>query len=289
MFNNGGDKMNIGFIGAGKVGVSLGKYFKANGLKLTGYYSKSYNSCKEACEFTASKHYKDLHSLIRDSKIIFITTPDDSILNLWNSIKKYDIKDKIICHTSGSLSSKIFSNINNSGAFGYSIHPIFAFSDKFNCFKNLKNAYFSMEGDAQYLYELKAIFESIGNKIFIIDSDKKPLYHLSCVCASNLILSLINIGCANLVECGFDEKDALAALMPLIENNIANLKANGVYKALTGPVERGDLGTIKAHIEAMPKDQLELYKSLSLNLIKLSMKKHEERDYSGIEIYLGGV
>jgi len=289
LYNNGGDKMNIGFIGAGKVGVSLGKYFKANDLELTGYYSRSFNSAKEASEFTDSKPYEDLHSLIKDSKIIFITTPDDSILSLWNVIKEYDIKDKIICHTSGSLSSKIFSNINNSGAFGYSIHPIFAFSDKFNCYQNLKNAYFSIEGDKEYIYDLKNIFETLGNRIFVIDSDKKPLYHLANVCVSNLVLSLINVGCTNLIECGFDEKNALAALMPLIENNIASLKAGDFSTALTGPIERGDLGTIKAHIEAMPETQLELYKSLSLNLIKLSMKKHVDRDYSGIENYLGGV
>ena len=281
--------MNIGFIGAGKVGVSLGKYFKTNGLELAGYYSRTFSSAKEASEFTDSKPYEDLNSLIKDSKIIFITTPDDSILSLWNSIRKYDIKDKIICHTSGSLSSKIFSNINNSGAFGYSIHPIFAFSDKFNCYKNLKNAYFSIEGDTKYLNDLKAIFEALDNKVFIIDSDKKPLYHLASVCASNLVLSLINIGCTNLVQCGFDEKSALAALLPLIENNIANLKAGGFYTALTGPIERGDLGTVKSHIDIMPKEQLELYKALSLNLMQLSKKKHENRDYSGLENYLGGV
>ena len=281
--------MNIGFIGAGKVGISLGKYFKTHGLKLTGYYSKSFISAKEASEFTDSKPYEDLNSLIKDSKIIFITTPDDTILSLWNIVKKYDIKDKIICHTSGSLSSKVFSDINNSGAFGYSIHPIFAFSDKFNCYKNLKNAYFSIEGDTKYLNELKAIFDLIENNVFIIDSDKKPLYHLASVCASNLVLSLINVGCTNLVQCGFDEKSALAALMPLIENNIANLKIGGFYTALTGPIERGDLGTVKSHIDVIPKEQLELYKALSLNLIQLSMKKHENRDYSGLENYLGGV
>jgi len=286
---NGGDIMNIGFIGAGKVGVSLGKYFKTNGLELSGYYSRSLSSTKEACEFTASKPYDNLLSLIKDSKIIFITTPDDSLVSLWSIIKKYDIKNKIFCHTSGSLSSKIFSDINNSGAFGYSIHPIFAFSDKYTCYKNLKTAYFSIEGDKEYLYDLKNIFDSLGNKIFIIDSDKKPLYHLASVCASNLVLSLINIGCNNLIECGIDEKNALKALMPLIENNIMNLKTKGFHSALTGPIERGDLGTVKSHIDVMPLEQIELYKALSLNLIKLSLEKHENRDYSILEQYLGGV
>lgn len=271
---------NIGFIGAGKVGISLGKYFSINNLNLSGYYSKNANSATEAAEFTNSKHFNDLQTLIRYSNLIFITTPDDVIIEIWNELKEYNLKDKIICHTSGSLSSSIFSNINTLGALGYSIHPMCAFSDKFTTYKSLNQIYFSIQGDDAYLYVLSDLLKGLGNNVIILDKDKKPLYHLANVTVSNLVLSLLEIGCSYMQTCGLNEKDAINALMPLIENNIKNIKTNGFLNALTGPAERGDLETLKRHLTVIPPSDLELYRHLSLNLISLSEKKHTEKNYN---------
>lgn len=271
---------NIGFIGAGKVGISLGKYFSINNLNLSGYYSKNANSAAEAAEFTNSKHFNDLQTLIRYSNLIFITTPDDVIIEIWNELKEYNLKDKIICHTSGSLSSSIFSNINTLGALGYSIHPMCAFSDKFTTYKSLNQIYFSIQGDDAYLYVLSDLLKGLGNNVIILDKDKKPLYHLANVTVSNLVLSLLEIGCSYMQTCGLNEKDAINALMPLIESNIKNIKTNGFLNALTGPVERGDLETLKRHLTVIPPSDLELYRRLSLNLISLSEKKHTEKNYN---------
>lgn len=271
---------NIGFIGAGKVGISLGKYFSINNLNLSGYYSKNANSAAEAAEFTNSKHFNDLQTLIRYSNLIFITTPDDVISEIWNELKEYNLKDKIICHTSGSLSSSIFSNINTLGALGYSIHPMCAFSDKFTTYKSLNQIYFSIQGDDVYLYVLSDFLKELGNNVIILDKDKKPLYHLANVTVSNLVLSLLEIGCSYMQTCGLNEKDAINALMPLIENNIKNIKKHGFLNALTGPVERGDLETLKHHLTVIPPSDLELYRRLSLNLISLSEKKHTEKIYN---------
>jgi predicted short-subunit dehydrogenase-like oxidoreductase (DUF2520 family) len=279
--------LKIGFIGAGKVGFSLGKYFSINNLNVVGYYSKNSSSSKEAAKFTNSKFYECIDLLIMDSDIIFITTPDDVVFKLWQNIKIFNIKDKILCHTSGSLSSKIFSDINNSGAFAYSIHPMFPFSDKFTTYKCLKNCYFSIEGDEKHLLEMKNLIESLGNPVLIIDQDKKSLYHLANVTVSNLVLSLLNKGSKYLIQCGIDEKDALNSLMPLIEANLINLKQKGFINALTGPVERNDLGTLKKHIAAIPAEDLEIYKRLSLNLLELAKQNHPERDYKESKKILG--
>lgn len=281
--------MNIGFIGAGKVGFSLGKYFSVNNINVTGYYSRTFQSALEASKFTDSKAYKNLEDLVKNSDTIFITTPDDSISDVWREILYLQIKGKIICHTSGSISSKIFSNINNSGAFGYSIHPMFPFSDKFNTYKSLKNAYFSIEGSEEYLEYLCSSFQSLGNKVITIDRDKKSLYHLSNVIVSNLILSLLNLGCSYLEDCGISSDKSMEALFPLIENNIANLKNKGFIEAITGPIERADIGTIQHHISVMKSKDIEMYKNLSLNILQLSKKKNPERCYEELEKYLEGI
>jgi len=282
----GGDIMVIGFIGCGKVGFSLGKYFLEKGISLSGYYSKFYKDAKEASEFTNSKAYENINDLVKDSSMIFITTPDDSIHEVLQKLSNFNLTNKIICHTSGSLTSSILLDINNSDAFAYSIHPIFAFSDKYNSYKNLQNAYFSIEGPENHINELKDFIQSLGNRAFVINKNDKALYHSASVTVSNLVLSLINIGCSYLSQCGLSENDALEALFPLIQNNINNIKANGFINALTGPVERNDLFTVKHHLEAIPIEDIVLYKNLSLNLLALSEKKHPNRDYKMLSEYL---
>ncbi|WP_435789698.1 Rossmann-like and DUF2520 domain-containing protein [Clostridium sp.] len=278
--------MVIGFIGSGKVGFSLGKYFSMKGISLSGYYSNLYKDAIEASQFTNSKAYKNINDLARDSTIIFITTPDDSIIKVWQKLSTFNLTNKIICHTSGSLTSSIFSNINNSDALAYSIHPIFAFSDKYNSYKTLQNASFSIEGPENHMHEIEVFLKSLGNKTFIINSDNKALYHLASVTVSNLVLSLINTGCSYLSKCGLSENDALEALLPLIQNNIDNVKNNGFINALTGPVERNDVGTVKMHMDALPKEDVDLYKNLSLKLLSLSEKKHKNDDYEKLKEYI---
>ena len=268
-------KYKIGFIGAGKVGFSLGKYFSKAGLEVCGYYSKSPSSAIKAAQFTASSNFIDLKELIINCNLLFITTPDDNVKEVWLTLLKFDLKDKIICHTSGSFSSAIFSDINTTGAFGYSIHPMFPFPDKLNSYKNLNKAYFSIEGDPSYFKELKILLETLGNKVITLKASEKALYHLANVTVSNLVLSLLHIGTGYLEECNVSHEEALNALFPLIEANITNIRTNGFNAALTGPIVRGDIETIKKHLKVIPNNDYSLYKRLSVNLIKLAEQKNK--------------
>ena len=278
--------MVIGFIGCGKVGFSLGKYFSKKGITLSGYYSKSYSDAIEASKFTNSKAYENINDLVKDSSIIFITTPDDSIHEVLQKLATLNLTNKIICHTSGSLTSSIFLDINNSDAFAYSVHPIFPFSDKYDSYKNLQNAHFSIEGPDNYIHELKDFINSLGNISFIVNKNDKALYHLASVTVSNLVLSLINTGCNYLSKCGINENDALEALLPLIQNNIDNIKSKGFISSITGPIERNDLITVKKHIGVIPTGDLQIYKNLSLKLLAISKKKHSDKDYGRLKEYL---
>lgn len=275
----GGDLLKLGFIGAGRVGFSLGKYFSTKGINVTGYYSKTYKSAKEASTFTSSTAYRTLKEVVLKNNIIFITTPDDEIKKIWDDIKYFNLKDKLIIHTSGSLSSNIFSDIKSKGAFGYSIHPMFPFSDKYNSYKQLNNIYFSIEGDKKYAEKLKLFLEGLGNNVFFIDSNKKPSYHLANVIVSNLVLALISIGQNYLINCGVDKDIALKSLYPLIFENIKNIGNKGILDSITGPVIRCDIGTIKKHMDVLKKEDLEIYKLLSTQLLNLSAKKNIEKNY----------
>jgi predicted short-subunit dehydrogenase-like oxidoreductase (DUF2520 family) len=281
-------KINIGFIGAGKVGFSLGKYFKEKGLILSGYYSKNLNSAVEAAEFTNSKAFDSIEELVKCSDIIFLTVPDDLISVISKELSKYDLIQKIICHTSGSLSSQVLNNSNNSSATFYSIHPIYPFSDKHTSYKNLNDIYFSLEGSKENFNVMKNLIQSLGNKVIELNTKDKALYHLSCVLVSNLTLSLIQIGCSYLEKFNLNEKETISALMPLITNNINNINRNGFTNSITGPIERGDISTVLKHMDVIPNEHRDLYMNLSKNLLNLCINVNANRDYSEMYRIFGG-
>lgn len=274
------NNIKVGFIGAGKVGVSLGAYFRSKGFCIGGYISRSPLSAMNAAKITSSRTYGNMEELVKQCGIILITTPDGEIGNVWKELSCCSIKGRIICHTSGSLSSGIFTGINACEAYGYSIHPMHAFSNRDGRTDGLEKAYFTVEGSQDRMSVVKELFFKLGNKTIIIAPENKILYHLSNVLVSNLVLSLISIGCECFENCGIESEEALNALMPLITGNIGNIQNQGIIRSMTGPVERNDPGTIAKHLEVLPAGYEGLYRALSLRLAELSAQKHPERDYS---------
>ncbi|OPJ61296.1 Rossmann-like and DUF2520 domain-containing protein [Clostridium oryzae] len=281
--------IKIGFIGAGKVGFSVGKLFKINSLDLSGYYSRNFHSAEAAAEFTNSSAFYDIEALIKCSDIIFITVPDDEIYKTYLNIKQFDLSNKILCHTSGSLSSQIFSDIDKMNAFSYSIHPIFPVSNKYESYKYLKDSLFTIEGSKERLDYIIELFRSINLNIIPITSTDKSLYHLASVTVSNLFLALLKRSCDYLSVYGFSEKEAISMLYPLITSNVNSALENGIDNSLTGPVQRNDIETIKHHLEHMPAEHVDTYCDLSKELISIAKRKNSEIDYSYMEKLLGGM
>lgn len=274
--------MKAGFIGAGKVGFTLGKYLVENGVTVTGYYSRSEQSAKSAADFTNTKVHRSIVDILSDSDTLFITVPDGAIGEIWDYMKDLDIKNKNICHCSGSISSTVFFNGENRGAFVYSVHPLYAISDKYNSWQELHNAYFTLEGSQGNMNQIKEVFDSMGNKVVVISDENKPLYHCSAAVVSNLVTSLFSVGAHMLCQCGFTEEDAQKALMPLFIGNAKAIEKNGTLKSLTGPVERNDVATVRKHLDALEYDKnyQMLYSLLTEKLIDIANEKHSQRDYA---------
>ncbi len=289
---NKNENLSIGFIGAGRVGFTLARYFYEKNLKLSGFFSRAYESAREAAEFTQSKAYKNIAELAAESDIIFITTPDAAICEVYSELKKCGLKDKILCHTSGALSADVFSGIEELGACGYSVHPIFAVSDKKNSYKEIGRAYFTVEGSDMKMPEIKRIFAKLGNSYQVIGAENKAKYHAALVMSSNLVIGLYHMAGGLLKESGFSEEAAQEALKPLFLNNAENLCRMGCEDALTGPVDRNDVGTVRKHLTAMSEmcgknAIIDVYKLLSRELIEIAEAKYPERDYSELSQAIG--
>lgn len=279
--------MNVGFIGAGKVGNTLGKYFEQNDIALTGYFDIDKNAAMEAADFTLSTVYTSLSELVNCSDIIFITTTDNIIQYVWEEIKELPIEGKIICHCSGALSSAVFKEVDEKGAFGYSIHPLFSCSSKTSSYKKLYDALITIEGSREHLQEVEALFKRLGNSTRIIDSTQKIKYHAAAVFASNQPIALAGQGADILEQCGFTRDEAIKAVLFLMSHAIENIEKQGLEEALTGPVERNDIITVKKHLKALSEEEKNIYISLSRKLIKIAKIKNPEKNYIELEELLG--
>ena len=277
--------MQIGFIGAGKVGVSLGKYFKEKGLQVGGFYSRSSESAAWAATFTNTIHYKSLEEIISSCDMIFFTVPDDAIASVWEEAKPF-VSGKIIAHCSGLHSSKIFSEMASTKSIAYSIHPLCAISNREHSWEKLSDTLFTIEGgnqngqsDIGQDVDIPGMFKNMGNRICIVSAENKAKYHAAASLASNHMTADFSMAKDLFMECGFIEKSAEEELYKLASGNLNNILLQGCTDSLTGPIERGDCATVEKHLQVLEEDRKCVYLANARQLIKIAQQKNAERDY----------
>ena len=283
--------MQIGIIGAGKAGCSVGKYMREHGLPVAGYFSKRARGSEEAGTFTGTKSFEDLKSIITACDVLCISTPDDAIAQVWSEIRELSqkfpeacsLRHKVLCHFSGSLSSDVFSGIDSTGASGCSVHPMSAFSDRFTSYRQLDQVIFTMEGQAEALRVMEELIAGLGNRVLRIRPETKARYHCSASLVSNFMIGLYQMGLDMLVSCGIREEDARRLFHPLVENNVKQMLEVGAAAALTGPIERGDTGTVERHLAALNEEDRELYKLLGKKVLAVARRKNPGQNYENIK------
>lgn len=275
--------MRFGFIGAGKVGCSLGKYLVEKGVAIEGYYSRSLQSAKEAANFTKTRYYSDMKDLVEQCDGIFITVSDSEIVSVYDMLKQYISRPVCMIHCSGLKSSEVFYDISRYHSYGYSIHPLLAIHSKFESYQELSKAIFTIEGSDQCLEELCSIFRGAGNEVVTIKAQDKVKYHTAAVFSSNLMIALMQQSFSLFRECGFNTKQAMQALKPLATSNLEHIFDVGIEAALTGPIERNDMETVKKHRECLSAGKKQIYDLLSKELVKIAINKHEDKDYRSLK------
>lgn len=279
--------MKVGFIGAGKAGCSLGKYFSIKAqqadIQLTGYYSLIEEEARWAAAFTESACFHTADELVAASDTIILSTPDGAIKSVWESLKKENIDDKIICHLSGSLSSDVFSGVEKYGAYALSIHPMFAFSNKESVYQQLNHVSFTLEGNKQALSVWKNIFSVLENQTIEIPKEAKLKYHVAASLLSNHVVAVLAAGYELLNACGFSKEEAREYSSILVRENIEHVIKDGSIEALTGPVERADELTIKKHLSVLDETQKAIYRSCGTKLLQLAKEKNPDRNYRKTE------
>lgn len=284
--------MRIGIIGAGRVGCSLSFALSERGLP-SGMYSRNPVSAEFAAQIPCCSVFDNLTRLVESSDTVFITVPDSSIRAVASSIAQScgvrGLSGKVFLHCSGALSSEVLECIRNAGGKTGSLHPIQTFPDRKTSRENMFGIYFGFEGSIEAEAASKEIVDLLDGIILKVDEGTKSLYHAAACVLSNYMVTLSHIA-ARMLECaGIERETGIKAFAPLMQSTLGNINKLGSAEALTGPISRGDSGTISAHLEALERqlpDELELYKSLGRATVVLALEKGTINEEVALELRL---
>lgn len=270
----------LGVIGAGKVGTSLAHYFSSY-LVPVGFYSRRRASSEAAVAIAGGQVFDSPRALVAAADFILVTTPDDVLEQCGAMIGAGDWQGKIFAHASGSKSSNVFFDLKEQGATVCSLHPVLAIDGARTSSATLAKAFFTLEGDEAGVLFLLDLFQHLGNPYKVLQGMDKTRYHLAIALLSNGVIALGALAETLLTGEGFSPEEAEAALRPLAEANLKHLFEKGPCQALTGPVERGDIGTVQRHLAAIQPTEQALYDAyLALAKVQamLAKARHPARD-----------
>jgi len=264
-------------IGLGMVGTAIGHILKKSGHEIVAFSDKSSSAMQRARHFTGGKAFSDPRKAAELADTILITTPDDCIANACREIAQPNLmKDKLVFHMSGAGGPDLLDEAKKSGALVASIHPLQSFSSIESAIASIPGSFFGITAEAKAKKKAEKIVRDLGGIPIFISPAQKPLYHAAACFASNYLVTLLSVVESIYCSIGIDKTKARKAYLPLIFGTLKNIEAHGTVQALTGPIARGDTGTIEKHLAALKEMQprySSLYSSLGLIAAEIGQKK----------------
>ena len=277
-------KPEVSIIGAGRLGTTLAVALAGKRYAIRSLVARRVQSARRAASFLGDLLDSDVQVLgakqlraLRPADVFLITTPDDQIAGVAEDLSGLVLPKATVLHTSGALSAETLAPLRQKGWHTGSIHPLISVSDTTKGDAALQGAFWSVEGDRAALRVAKSIVQDLGGKSFSIRSEDKPLYHAAAVMTSGNVVALFDVALEMLGQCGLTPKTARSILLPLIASTVRSLETKDPVQALTGTFSRGDVETVKRHLDALKnnKDALDLYRLLGRRSLKLT-KKHPQ-------------
>ena len=290
-------KTKVTIIGAGRIAYSLTSVLIKNNFEIASVISRNIDSAKKlARKFSIKKYSNDFSEIPKSTKLFFLTVPDGEIKKAALSLSHLNLnfKNSYFIHLSGSENIEALKPLKRKGGLTGSIHPMQTFPSK--KVVSLENVYAAVEveGDKHFQY-LANLCKKLGMIPFKINPDRKTLYHLAGVYASNFLAGNLFVSQKMLIENGIPEKMFFDILSSTINSTLNNVKKVGPAKALSGPVERGDIQTIRKHISSFKEMikkpdgnnfslQLKNYIVQSINLLSLVEEKQGKLNNTHLQI-----
>ncbi len=220
---------------------------------------------------------------LEPSDILWITVPDDQIAPLAKTLAETKIiaPGTLVVHCSGVLSSAVLTPLAQQGCYTASLHPLKVFKNHPLESTAFHGCYCTLEGHPEATNILEPLFKALGAILVSIKPEQKTTYHAAAVIASNYVVTLASLGTQLLNETGIKANLAKLMIQQLMQSSLNAIETtSSLEDALTGPLARGDIRTIKSHMEGLnEKNSRDFYRAAALATLPLtSLNTQQKKD-----------
>ena len=266
---------SFSIVGAGRLGTVLGAALARRGWKIEAIVDRDMRAARESRRIIGrGRALASLDAAARPGDVVIIAVPDDAVGRVAAGLARSRVSwaGRPVFHTSGLLPARVLEPLAKRGALVASLHPVQSFPRKEAPASVFRGITWGVEGDPDGVKAAGEIVRGLRGRILLIAEKDKPLYHAACSLASNALVALEWTASEVLRAAGIGEHAAAGMLHPLMQGTLQNVKNLGLDKALTGPVLRGDLATVRRHLEALRGDPGtgDVYLALGKKILRLA-------------------
>lgn len=237
--------LTFAIVGAGRVGVSIGVLLKRAGYDIAGAASRSQASGERAARFLEMPVSDDYEQAAKGAGCVIISVPDDAVEKICRDLADAGAIEAgtFVIHTAGSFGTAPLAEAEARGARTLAIHPLQSIPDPEAGIERLPGSWFGITCTDDLRPWAEALVADLGGRPLWVREEDRPAYHLAAVMASNFLVTL-----AGMVD---RTAGSMEAYLPLMKATLTNVEQLGPQAALTGPIARGDLGTIRTHLRTL--------------------------------------
>jgi predicted short-subunit dehydrogenase-like oxidoreductase (DUF2520 family) len=274
---DGVQKVAIGIAGTGAVAQTLARALVRAGAPVIAVAGRDRERAADAARFAGPSVRGSAYAeLARSANRILIATSDDRITAVAKILADAGLRDGVALHTSGARGREALEPLRRVDVACGTLHPLHTIVSPESAPDPFEGVTFGIAGDPYAIEWAVQIIGLVGGRPLPVRDEGMSSYHAAAVLASNAFPALLD-SAARLMSCaGVDYDEALRVIAPLARAALENTVALGPVSALTGPVVRGDLTTIEAHIGAIatsPPDVARLYRAVSFTLLELARRR----------------
>lgn len=266
----------LAIVGTGAVTQALGLALNRAGVTVAGIAGRDLERARTAAARIgsggAAVRIAEIPSL---SSHVLIATTDARISDVARELAGAGLRGGLALHTSGTRGTQALAALADRGVSCGVFHPLQTVSAAAEA-TSFAGVTFAVTGHPSAVAWGTSLAEALHGHVIHPRDDRMPLYHASAVLAGNGIAALLDASLNLMAEAGVEPSEARQALGPLMRTALDNALSLTPQASVTGPLVRGDVATVRRHIEALANvdaSTRELYRAVSEQLLEIARRR----------------